>query len=219
MKPQLVVLCIFIIPVASCAAEQWSAPPFCHGYPCPEYKLIQDHGAFQERLYKRSLWAETPVQSTAYSDVADGFGRIFKFTGGDNEAGQCETLPTTIPTAVFYLESDYGTGNVSTAVFMPPNGKVPKPTDASVKLVERASATVFVRVFDGLPTESNALSNVQQLRNDLGDAGKRFDPCCFVGAGYESLLTLIGRHNEVWVFADSDSDTDYLGNENSQSSE
>ncbi|KPP66855.1 Heme-binding protein 2-like [Scleropages formosus] len=201
MKNQLAIAFVSFALLTSSRAGEWSAPEFCHGSPCPEYALVENHGAFEERYYNSSLWLETPVQSTAYSDVALGFGRLYRFASGSDENGA--RLPLTAPAIVLSSRSDSGETRVSTAIFVPPDTELPKPGDPSVMVVLKSGGTVYVRVFGGLPTESIVLDNMRQLQKDLMDAGKLQDPHRFVGAGYAPSATLLQGHNEVWVFGDA----------------
>ncbi|XP_072533083.1 heme-binding protein soul2 [Salminus brasiliensis] len=190
-----VALCLlFVVPHP--LGECWDAPWFCHGHECPEYSVVKTYDNFEERLYKSSRWITKDIASAQKGDVTDGFWKLYNFLQGEND--EKRVVPTTRPGLVSVNEA---TSKVSVAFYIAPDTVLPKPNDETIREENRPSGTIYIRVFGGVASESDAVENRAKLTDDLKAAGKLFDDTRYEGAGYDSPWNLINRHNEVWIYA------------------
>ncbi|XP_036429349.1 heme-binding protein soul2 [Colossoma macropomum] len=192
----LCLLSVVLLPLGEC----WEAPLFCHGYECPEFTVVNTYESFEERVYTSSRWITTDIASISNSDVAAGLWKLYEYTQGENT--EKRVLPTTRPGLVSVNEAgENGQRQVSVSFYVAPDTVLPQPNDGTIKEITRPGGTIYVRVFSGVASESDAIENKNKLKEDLQTAGKLFDENMFDGAGYESMLILIDRHNEVWIHA------------------
>ncbi|XP_053477392.1 heme-binding protein soul2 [Ictalurus furcatus] len=174
----------------------WEAPWFCHGYECPVYTVVGTYESFEERLYNASQWITTDVASTRDTDILNGLWKLYNFMQ-EKEIAMARPAVVSVSQAV-----ENGSSQVVTISFFIGAAIVlPEPHDQTIKYKVLPAAKVFVRVFDGIASEANAVENVEKLKADLQAAGKPFDGTRFKVAGYESPMILINRHNEAWIYA------------------
>ncbi|KAI1894767.1 hypothetical protein AGOR_G00119130 [Albula goreensis] len=179
------------------SVQGWSAPSFCRGYECPEYRLVHANENFEERFYNASDWITTEIEGTDFWTVRGGYNKLCDYLDGENEANQ--EIPMTRPIAITVLEPSSGEDrSITISVYVPPGTDLPKPTDSSITEFSLPAGIMFVRTFTGMPTESNFFDNLEALENDLKSAGKQYNPLRRIAAGYDGPLTLF-KHNEVWL--------------------
>uniref|UniRef100_A0A665UB49 Heme-binding protein soul2 n=1 Tax=Echeneis naucrates TaxID=173247 RepID=A0A665UB49_ECHNA len=170
----------------------WEVLCLCDQQQCPEYHLV----GFEERLYISSNWISTKVESPKESDVMAAHSRLKDFC----QKASGSMIPTnTWPVLITVSEGENGP-DLSLSWFLPPGTRKPENTDSSVTIQTRPEATIYVRIFGGIPTISNGQQNVKMLREDLIKAGKAFNPHTYTGAGYDSYFSLT-QHNEIWIYA------------------
>lgn len=63
--------------------------------------------------------------------------------------------------------------------------------------------SVYVASYGGYASDKDILAHARSLVEKLEAAGKAYKSEHYFSAGYDSPFRLIGRHNEVWVMADS----------------
>ncbi|KAB5581654.1 hypothetical protein PHYPO_G00178240 [Pangasianodon hypophthalmus] len=178
----------------------WEAPWFCHGHECPVYTVVNTYEGFEERRYNASQWITTDIPSTREKDIQDGFWKLYYFMQGKNKEGK--EIAMTRPVVVSVSEAvENGGRQVSISFFINADIVLPKPNDETIKNKDLPAATVYVRVFDGIASEADAIENVEKLKEYLQAAGKPFDSTRFEAAGYDAPWDLINRHNEVWIYA------------------
>jgi hypothetical protein len=161
----------------------------------PECVLIRTDGKFEIRDYPVLATATAPMDGEGMNG---GFGRLFRFITGSNDAGQkiAMTSPVLIDTA----------NDKRTMSFVMPkkardNG-VPKPTGAAVTVGEIEASRFAVLRFRGGRTSENEARAVEKLRSWLATqkiVGKG-EP---VFAYYDPPWTPIPmRRNEVMIRID-----------------
>ncbi|KAL0964433.1 hypothetical protein UPYG_G00323770 [Umbra pygmaea] len=195
MKYPLCVLAVAFL----CAAQGWDEPEFCHGYECPEFDVINTNEEFEARAYKASTWITIDSASDSDSDLKVGFTKLWDYTQGDNEESQ--TINThTWPALISLTEVD-GKKNFSLYFFVASENKVLPTPKAPIRVETIPACIIYVRVFSSYPTRGSLQDNVEKHREALKLASLTFNPERHILAGYESPWTLIGRHNEIWIFA------------------
>ncbi|XP_036980310.1 heme-binding protein soul2 [Acanthopagrus latus] len=186
-------LALFLFLVSVCTARAWLAPDFCHEKQCPEYKLIKKGKGYEERLYDAAQWITTKVESDESIDLMAANSRLKAYCKKQNDDGYNipeDTWPVVITVRRgkdYYL-----------SWFVPPGTKTPPPeSDPLVTIESRPEATVYVRVFGGIPSikggEENAKALCKSLDKDCTDT-------TYCGAGYESFFSP-SHHNEIWIYA------------------
>ncbi|KAI4899649.1 hypothetical protein NFI96_011461 [Prochilodus magdalenae] len=190
----LSILLVVLLPLG----ESWEAPSFCHGYECPVFSVINTNENFEERLYSSTRWITTNIASASEQDVGAGLWKLYQYTQSQNNEGR--TLPTTRPGLVSVIKTGENE-QVSVSLYVGPDTVLPKANDESIKETTRPGGTIYVKVFSGLPSETLAQDNTQKLMEALRTAGVLFDENRYDAAGYDSMLTLVNRHNEVWIHA------------------
>ncbi|KAG9275409.1 heme-binding protein 2-like [Astyanax mexicanus] len=200
MKSTLSVALCFLIVVSHPLGECWEAPSFCHELQCPEYTVVNTYDNFEERHYQPSQWITQDIPSIHKDDVTAGFWKLYNFLQGENN--EKKVIPTTRPGLVSVNE-DPGSGKpkVSVSFFIAPNTVLPKPNVETIKVENRPSATIYVRVFGGFASEDDARKNRAMLTKDLKAEGKQFNDKRYEGAGYDPPWNLFNRHNELWIYA------------------
>lgn len=144
----------------------------------PEYRVLEQDGAFEIRAYSSYLIAETEVEAGFMNAGNIAFGRLFRYISGANaaqteiamtapveQASQGEKIAMTAP-----VEQAKGDGVYRVGFIVPRKynrDTVPKPTDPRVIIREVPPRTVAVWRYSGRWTEENFREHEQDLRRAL----------------------------------------------------
>lgn len=144
----------------------------------PEYRVLEQDGAFELRAYSSYLIAETEVEAGFMNAGNIAFGRLFRYISGANaaqteiamtapveQASQGEKIAMTAP-----VEQAKGDGVYRVGFIVPRKynrDTVPKPTDPRVIIREVPPRTVAVWRYSGRWTEENFREHEQDLRRAL----------------------------------------------------
>ncbi len=144
----------------------------------PEYRVLEQDGAFELRAYSSYLIAETEVEAGFMNAGNIAFGRLFRYISGANaaqteiamtapveQASQGEKIAMTAP-----VEQAKGDGVYRVGFIVPRKynrDTVPKPTDPRVIIREVPPRTVAVWRYSGRWTEDNFREHEQDLRRAL----------------------------------------------------
>lgn len=144
----------------------------------PEYRVLEQDGAFELRAYSSYLVAETEVEAGFMNAGNIAFGRLFRYISGANaaqteiamtapveQASQGEKIAMTAP-----VEQAKGDGVYRVGFIVPRKynrDTVPKPTDPRVIIREVPPRTVAVWRYSGRWTEENFREHEQDLRRAL----------------------------------------------------
>lgn len=144
----------------------------------PEYRVLEQDGAFELRAYSSYLIAETEVEAGFMNAGNIAFGRLFRYISGANtaqteiamtapveQASQGEKIAMTAP-----VEQAKGDGVYRVGFIVPRKynrDTVPKPTDPRVIIREVQPRTVAVWRYSGRWTEENFREHEQALRRAL----------------------------------------------------
>ena len=190
-----------LAPVAAVAIEQ------------PEYRVVEQAGAFELREYAPYLLAETSVES-GFMDAGNiAFGRLFRYISGANSA-QAE-IAMTAPVeqanprgekiAMTAPVEQATAGGVYRVAFVVPRKytreTVPRPTDARVSIREVPARRVAAWRYSGRWTEQNFREHERLLREAL--AARRLQPepgDSAIIARYDApFMPWFMRRNEVLI--------------------
>lgn len=145
MKMALVVL---LVVVALVAVLYWRTSRAA--YESATYAVVRADGDLEIRDYAALVLAETPMTG-GDANRNGGFGRLFRFITGANDAQQ--KLAMTTPVLV-----DPGPSNARMAFVMPANRTmldIPKPTDKAVGMREVKACRYAVLRFSGSISEKS----------------------------------------------------------------
>ncbi len=148
----------------------------------PEYRVLEQDGAFELRAYSSYLIAETEVEAGFMNAGNIAFGRLFRYISGANTAqteiamtapveqsSQGEKIAMTAP-----VEQSKGEGVYRVGFIVPRKYNretVPKPTDPRVSIREVPARTVAVWRYSGRWTEENFREHEQDLRRAVQARG------------------------------------------------
>merc|ERR1712112_217043 len=165
-----------------------------NGYECPPYSVLEGLETYEIRSYPPTNWATTAQGGKAQKWQNKAFMTLFRYIGGENEAGQ--EIEMTIPVQTKFTE-DAGVKKMEMGFYVPAEfqDSVPVPTNADVKIVKKPEMNAFVRTFQGQWVRDNDWKEHRlQLLKDLeGRADfKQIDTKTY----YQQVFT--HRHNEVF---------------------
>jgi len=134
------------------------------GYHTAPYERVRSAGKFEVRDYPTLTVVET---SMAGNGGGAGFGRLFRFISGSNEAAQKIAMTT----PVFMSGDDAG----RTMSFVLPSNlescRIPKPADASVSVREVPPGRFAVLRFSGGRSANREAAALNQLKTWMAAAG------------------------------------------------
>ncbi|MEY3337932.1 MAG: hypothetical protein RL245_924 [Pseudomonadota bacterium] len=152
----------------------------------PEYRVIEQEGAYELREYSPYLIAETEVESGFMNAGNVAFGRLFRYISGANtsqteiamtapveqarEAGG-QKIAMTAPVEQASVDGVYRVGFVVPRKFN--RETVPKPVDSRITIREVPARTVAVWRYSGRWTEENFREHERDLRALLVRKGLR----------------------------------------------
>lgn len=146
----------------------------------PQYRVLEQEGAYELREYAPYLLAETEVESGFMNAGNVAFGRLFRYISGANSAQteiamtapveqgsrrEGEKIAMTAPVEQSRGEGVYRVGFVVPRKYS--RDTVPKPLDPRVSIREVGARKVAVWRYSGRWTEENFREHEQQLRQIL----------------------------------------------------
>jgi hypothetical protein len=180
----------------------------------PEYRVIEQEGAYELREYSSYLIAETEVEAGFMSAGNVAFGRLFRYISGANTSqteiamtapveqvreGRGQKIAMTAPVEQASVDGVYRVGFVVPRKFT--SETVPKPLDPRVSIREVPARTVAVWRYSGRWTEENFREHERDLRALLVRKGLRAAPGdSAIIARYDApFMPWFMRRNEVLI--------------------
>ena len=152
----------------------------------PEYRVIEQEGAYELREYSPYLIAETEVESGFMNAGNVAFGRLFRYISGANTSqteiamtapveqareARGQKIAMTAPVEQASVDGVYRIGFVVPRKFN--RETVPKPVDSRITIREVPARTVAVWRYSGRWTEENFREHERDLRALLARKGLR----------------------------------------------
>ncbi|XP_069779302.1 heme-binding protein 2-like, partial [Narcine bancroftii] len=191
---------------AIACAESYSRPAHCRKVKeCFNYNLLCANSDYEVRHYKASKWAATNITSV-FMEFASyhGFIKLFNYIQGKNEEGK--KIDMTAPVLLKIPENerlmqvkDYIVHFLMPAAYQE---NPPAPIDSDVYFIDYPEMYTFVKSFGGWLTTWNSNHYSSSLKGQLTKANQSFVSGYYYGAVYDSPMTFIDRHNEVWYIAE-----------------
>ncbi|MBM4216485.1 MAG: heme-binding protein [Gammaproteobacteria bacterium] len=143
----------------------------------PDYRVIEQDGAYELREYSPYLIAETEVEAGFMNAGNIAFGRLFRYISGANTSqteiamtapveqsreGGGQKIAMTAPVEQANVDGVYRVGFVVPKKFT--RETVPKPLDPRVSIREVPARTVAVWRYSGRWTEENFREHERDLR-------------------------------------------------------
>ena len=180
----------------------------------PEYRVIEQEGAYELREYSPYLIAETEVESGFMNAGNVAFGRLFRYISGANTSqteiamtapveqareARGQKIAMTAPVEQASVDGVYRVGFVVPRKFN--RETVPKPVDSRITIREVPARTVAVWRYSGRWTEENFREHERDLRALLVRKGLRATSGdSAIIARYDApLMPWFMRRNEVLI--------------------
>ncbi|KAH3863685.1 heme-binding protein 2-like isoform X5 [Dreissena polymorpha] len=164
------------------------------------YTVVSKTETYEERLYPRSTWLCTTVQSL-YQDTArvEGFRHLQAYTQGDNSVGAQLVMKPPILTRISAEGGEDFQRNFVVCTHLPlgdENGH-PDPTNDHVYIEHMPEMTVYVSTFQGIANEEKWTYETRRLAETLRNAHNvRMD--FYVTATYNSPFQIVSDRHEIW---------------------
>ena len=180
----------------------------------PEYRVLEQEGAYELREYSPYMIAETEVDAEFMNAGNVAFGRLFRYISGANTSrteiamtapveqareSPGEKIAMTAPVEQSSADGVYRVGFVVPRKFT--RDTVPKPSDPRVVIREVPARTVAVWRYSGRWTEENFREHERELRALLTRKGLRAAPGdSAIIARYDApFMPWFMRRNEVLI--------------------
>jgi len=160
----------------------------------PDYSILKKDNEFEIRQYNNFLTATVETDGERDEAIGKGFRILFKYISGENK--EKENISMTIPV----MQKSMGANKWSISFVVPKKfnlQNVPKPDNASVKIINNSNLKVISITFSGLFSDGNIQENETKLRNYIKEKGLKIEePPIY--AGYNAPWTLwFLKRNEV----------------------
>ena len=160
----------------------------------PDYSVLKKDNEFEIRQYTNFLTATVETNGERDEAIGKGFRILFKYISGENK--EKENISMTIPV----MQKSVGANKWSISFVVPKKfnlQNVPKPDNASVKIINNSNLKVISITFSGLFSDGNIQENETKLRNYIKEKGLKIEePPIY--AGYNAPWTLwFLKRNEV----------------------
>lgn len=170
------------------------------GYETAPYRVIRSDGGFELRDYPAMQWVETSL-GEGPGDSDGGFGRLFRFITGGNEARQ--KIAMTTPVYMTQAPTPEAPSRRVMAFVMPRGmapTAVPAPSDAAVQRRQVPAGRFAVRRFRGGRSEERESEAQAELRAWIQERGWSVaDPTPIFGYFDPPWTPGIFRRNEVML--------------------
>lgn len=184
----------------------------------PEYRVLEQDGAYELREYSPYMIAETEVDAGFMNAGNIAFGRLFRYISGANSSrteiamtapveqardasrgSGGEKIAMTAPVEQVNVDGVYRVGFVVPRKFT--RDTVPQPLDPRVTIREVPARTVAVWRYSGRWTEENFREHERDLRARLARQGLRSAPGdSAIIARYDApFIPWFMRRNEVMI--------------------
>ncbi|XP_070538539.1 heme-binding protein 1-like [Ptychodera flava] len=168
-----------------------------------KYTVINTFEDYEERRYAETKFASIEIKGAAsYKDASvEGWKKLFAYlaSGNDKKVNINMTVPVCID--IFPEIEDLTEMKMDFVVsFLLPekhHTNTPQPKDDAIKIRSTPERVVYVRTFGGFAYDKEIKSEIQKLKESLGD--KTFAKDVYYFCAYDSPMKLTGRRNEVWL--------------------
>ena len=143
------------------------------GYESPDYEVIEKDGKFEIRDYPTMTAAATPMKKDSNSDRNSGFGRLFRYISGDNEADQKIAMTTPV-----FVESEETKSNPAMMFVVPTKvaaAGTPDPKSESVDIRKVSGGQFAVLRFKGHRSSEKQKQAATDLKKRVAEKGLRIN--------------------------------------------
>lgn len=134
------------------------------------------------------------------------FRRLYDYIAGANKNGQKieMTAPVIVKMPAGKRFWEMGVYRMSFLLPAEQQKNPPLPTDEKVFIDEMPEMKVYVKSYGGWMSTASDRNNAKELSDTLDLFNAKYKKNFHYGAGYNSPMTLFGRHNEVWLVSEGD---------------
>ncbi|KAM4598443.1 heme-binding protein 2 [Polymixia lowei] len=173
---------------------------------CLLYKLVCKNEDYEVRHYDSVKWVSTNEESLFMEKATTtAFRRLYRYITGSNEDDA--KIDMTAPVIIKKQRKGMWQSNVYTLSFLLPSKyqmNPPKPTDDQVFFSDTQDMNVYVRSYGGWMMSWMAWWQAHQLSKQLDAAGANYNQDYHYDVGYNSPMTFLNRHNEVWCVVEGE---------------
>ncbi|XP_067828911.1 heme-binding protein 2-like [Heptranchias perlo] len=181
------------------------APPCREVKECFNYDLACENPDYEVRHYNASKWVATNVTSLFMEYASyQGFTRLFQYIQSKNEEGKHINMTAPVLLKIPQNERIMEFKKYIIYFLLPADHQQspPAPIDTDVYFVDLPEMYAYVKSFGGWLFTWNSKFYASKLKQQLHNVGEHFDSSYYYDAVYNSPMTLVDRHNEVWYIAE-----------------
>ncbi|XP_026180731.1 heme-binding protein 2 [Mastacembelus armatus] len=161
---------------------------------------------YEARHYDSVKWVSTE-ETSFFLEIAimKGFRRLYDYITGANVNG--EKIEMTAPVVVKVPDKYFWETGVYTISFLLPaeyQKNPPSPTNNKVYIRNTPDMTVYVQSYGGWLTTVSDKNTANSLSSALDQTNADYKKGFHYAVGYNSPMTIIYRHNEVWFVAEDE---------------
>ena len=187
MRTVQAIICLLFIPIFTLMASDRTEKQ--------KYRVVHREKEFEIRYYPSATLATVYSQASSYRELAyPGFRKLADYIFGGNENNT--KIAMTSPVHMDINDS------LSAMSFVMPSAydldKLPKPSNANVKLQKSEAEYVAAIRFKGYASDKSIQGQTEKLRKMLEEQGILYDGH-FRYLGYNPPYQFIGRRNEIIV--------------------
>ncbi|XP_032394505.1 heme-binding protein 2 [Etheostoma spectabile] len=174
---------------------------------CLLFDLICKTDNYEVRHYDSVKWVSTEENSIFMGMAAmRAFKRLFNYIAGANEKGKKIKMTAPVLMKISEDMSFFQPGTYTMSFLLPSEDQTnpPKPNDNKVYIHQMADMKVYVRTYGGWMTSMSDRNKASSLSSALDLVGAEYNKGFHYAAGYNSPMTILNRHNEVWFVVGND---------------
>lgn len=185
--------------------DTWQKPKWYHGMDGPEFEVIQTKDQNDLRRYEASKWVTTNITGAKFDDAySAGTKALDDYFKGNNQPGG--KIDSTVPTVVLIYPTgtDRSVQTTFTIEYFLPHelhAAPPAPKAPELGILDVQPNDVWIRVFGGYVSEQEVFDQAFGFLDQLKQEGISVDDTVLAVAFYDPITRLVGRHNEIWIWA------------------
>uniref|UniRef100_UPI0037E8B7D2 heme-binding protein 2-like n=1 Tax=Semicossyphus pulcher TaxID=241346 RepID=UPI0037E8B7D2 len=174
---------------------------------CLLFDLICESNNYEARHYNSVKWVSTDEPS-CFMEIAAmrAFRRLFQYISGANDQGQKVEMTSPVIMRMPGGKRFWSMGIYTLSFVLPSKHQEtpPKPTNDRVYVHQMPEMKVYAQSYGGWMTGVTDRYKAYSLSSVLDSVDAKYEKVIHYGVGYNSPMTMLDRHNEVWFVAHDD---------------
>ncbi|XP_068434451.1 heme-binding protein 2 [Clinocottus analis] len=169
---------------------------------CLLFDLICKTDDYEVRHYESVNWVSTDEESWSMDFASmTTFKRLFNYIK-ENDIQMTAPVIIEVPTTGLWLE--WSTYKMSFLLPVEHQQNPPPPSDVNVYINQMPEMKVYVRSYGGWMVGISDKIKANSLSSALNAVGAKYTKSSHYGVGYNSPMTMLNRHNEVWFVSEDE---------------